>query len=412
VFGVGRPEKQPAGDEPQGSDHGPGEPTGPARTKGGSSKKVITIGAVAAAVALAGGGYALSQSGGPSQAGHAQLSQQAAGPIRIESISPASGAVHVDGAQPITVTFSAQLAADSPDPTLQPAIAGSWSTQGNQLVFMPSVSLPPSTHVTVDVPSGPAGVRGSGGGLLTSTVSDTFSTSGYSQLRLAEVLGQLGYLPLTWAQDVSGGMKEEDYTGPMSQAALAFDPPAGTFTWEPGYPYVLRSLWSADQPNVIVRGAVMAFQSEHHMTIDGVVNFALWRALFKAAASNQQNANGYSYAIASKGAPETLTIWHDGRQVMQSLANTGIPVSPTVDGSFPVYLRLPFQIMRGVNPDGSSYADPVSFVSYFNGGDAVHYFPRGSYGFQQSLGCVELPYDSAEQAYPYLTYGSIVTVMG
>jgi lipoprotein-anchoring transpeptidase ErfK/SrfK len=116
--------------------------------------------------------------------------------------------------------------------------------------------------------------------------------------------------------------------------------------------------------------------------------------------------------VASKSLPETLTIWHDGRQVFRSLANTGIPVSPTVDGTFPVYQKFRFQIMRGVNPDGSSYADPVSYVSYFNGGDAVHYFPRGSYGFQQSLGCVELPYSSAEQAYPYLTYGSLVTVAG
>ncbi len=66
-----------------------------------------------------------------------------------------------------------------------------------------------------------------------------------------------------------------------------------------------------------------------------------------------------------------------------------------MDGTFPVYERFRFQIMRGANPDGSPYADPVSYVSYFNGGDAVHYFPRGSYGFQQSLGCVELPWNSA-----------------
>jgi lipoprotein-anchoring transpeptidase ErfK/SrfK len=52
----------------------------------------------------------------------------------------------------------------------------------------------------------------------------------------------------------------------------------------------------------------------------------------------------------------------------------------------------------------------VSWVSYFNGGDAVHYFPRGSFGFPQSLGCVELPYTAAKQAYPYLPYGTLVTV--
>ncbi|HSR86446.1 MAG TPA: hypothetical protein VLM11_19910 [Streptosporangiaceae bacterium] len=57
------------------------------------------------------------------------------------------------------------------------------------------------------------------------------------------------------------------------------------------------------------------------------------------------------------------------------------------------------------------YADPVSFVSYFNGGDAVHYFPRGSYGSEQSLGCVELPY-GWQQGCPYLTDGSLVTVHG
>ncbi len=62
------------------------------------------------------------------------------------------------------------------------------------------------------------------------------------------------------------------------------------------------------------------------------------------------------------------------------LANTGIGVAPTADGTFPVYEKLPFQIMPGTNPDGSHYADPVEWVSYFNGGDAVHYFDRGSYG--------------------------------
>jgi hypothetical protein len=49
-------------------------------------------------------------------------------------------------------------------------------------------------------------------------------------------------------------------------------------------------------------------------------------------------------------------------------------------------------------------------VAYFRAGEAVHYFPRGSYGFPQSLGCVELPLDAAARAWPYLTYGSLVTV--
>jgi hypothetical protein len=42
----------------------------------------------------------------------------------------------------------------------------------------------------------------------------------------------------------------------------------------------------------------------------------------------------------------------------------------------------------------------------------VHQFSRYSYGSYQSLGCVELPFDEAKRVYPYLTYGSLVTVTG
>jgi hypothetical protein len=37
----------------------------------------------------------------------------------------------------------------------------------------------------------------------------------------------------------------------------------------------------------------------------------------------------------------------------------------------------------------------VYWINYFNGGDAVHGFVRASYGFPQSLGCVELPIPTA-----------------
>jgi hypothetical protein len=369
------------------------------------------VAAAAAAVALAGGAYTLTTHSG-SAPGRAQAATvQSSSPMRLKSITPAAGATRVNGSKPIVLTFSAQVAANTPRPTLHPAVAGSWAAAGNQLIFTPAEALMPSTRETMTVPAGINGIRGARGGLLTKTVSDQFRTAPFSKLRLAEVLAQLGYLPLTWAEDVNGANREQDFpTG--TQAALAYQPPAGTFTWEPGYPSELHHKWTDDGNNVLVRGAIIAFQSEHHMKINGHVTAKLWQAVFRAATENEQNANGYTYAEARQIDPETLTIWHNGREVMQSLANTGIPDSPTANGTFPVYLKYRFQIMSGTNPDGSHYADPVSFVSYFHGGDAVHYFPRGAYGFQQSLGCVELPYTSAEQAYPYLTYGSLVTVVG
>jgi hypothetical protein len=200
--------------------------------------------------------------------------------------------------------------------------------------------------------------------------------------------------------------------GLAAQIAAAYSPPPGTFRWHHGYPASLHRQWHASRPSVLLKGAVMAFQARRGMTMTGTASLSLWRALFRAAERGRANRAGYTYAVASKGSPETLTIWHDGHVVLRSDTNTGIPVAPTADGTFPVYLRYRYQIMRGTNPDGSSYADPVEFVAYFDGGEAVHYFPRGSYGSPQSLGCVELPIAAAARAWPYLTYGSLVTVTG
>ena len=68
--------------------------------------------------------------------------------------------------------------------------------------------------------------------------------------------------------------------------------------------------------------------------------------------------------------------------------------------------------MRGTNPNGTPYADSVSWVNYFNGSDAVHGFVRASYGFPQSVGCVELPPATAGKIFPQLMVGDLVTVAG
>lgn len=388
-------------------------------SSGRPAGKAIAAGIAAAAVVAAGVAYAVSQSGGgsPVQRAVPVGAATATGPMRVTSVVPAGKTTGVDGAAPIVVTFSAEVAPGSPAPQISPAVPGQWSAEGNSMVFTPTRPFSPWTRVTVSIPAGATGVHSAAGALLSAPVSEHFRTSGYSQAGLATLLAQLGYLPMSWSQTATGAARAADTISAadpaeMTPAGEAYSPPPGTFTWDSGYPSVLRSMWRPDQANVLLRGAVMAFQSQHNMTIDGNLTPHFWRALFGAVASGHRNANGYTYAIASKRLPETLTIYHNGHVVLRSLANTGIPVSPTVDGTFPVYERFRFQIMRGTNPDGSHYADPVSFVSYFNGGDAVHYFPRGSYGFQQSLGCVELPYNSAARAFPYLTYGSLVTVTG
>jgi peptidoglycan hydrolase-like protein with peptidoglycan-binding domain len=256
----------------------------------------------------------------------------------------------------------------------------------------------------VVVPAGSAGVRSTDGGLLATRTVDRFWTGGYSTMRAEQLLSQLGYLPLTW----SGASVPA--TDANAQLSAAYDPPAGSFSWQSGYPSQLVGMWVPGQGNEVLTGAVMAFESDHGLAMDGVAGPEVWRDLLSAVAKGQDNSHGYTYALASQVQPETLTVWHNGKVILHTLANTGIPAAPTTVGTAAVYLKYSFQIMKGKNPDGTKYADPVSWVSYFRSGEAVHYFPRGSYGYQQSLGCVELPYAQAKFIWPYMTYGTLVTV--
>jgi hypothetical protein len=333
-----------------------------------------------------------------------------AGPLQIVSETPAQGATGVDGAADIKIHFSAPLDSSSPLPTLKPAIPGTWQGAGTStLEFVPAAGFTQLTKVEVKIPGGPLGVKSAAGGLLAQSAKVKFKTAAYQTARLAELLTQLGYLPVTWTP--AAGADVPAATDAQAQLAAAYSAPQGTFAWQSGYPSELKQFWQdGSGDSLILKGAVMAFESEQNMGLDGVAGPEVWAALLKAVAAGQQNQNGYTYALASEANPETLTIWHDGHVVLHTLANTGISAAPTTLGTAPVYLRYLHQIMKGTNPDGTKYADPVSYVSYFRAGEAVHYFPRGSYGYPQSLGCVELPYSTAQEAYPYLTFGSLVTV--
>jgi peptidoglycan hydrolase-like protein with peptidoglycan-binding domain len=177
-------------------------------------------------------------------------------------------------------------------------------------------------------------------------------------------------------------------------------------------PPTLEAMWAAGQDTIVLRGAITAFEAQVGLPLDGNISATETADLLAAAADPAAgaNPNGYTYALASENLPETLTVWHNGAIIDVSLANTGGSGVATPQGTWPVYERLQAQIMTGTDPDGAHYADPVQFVAYFHGSDAVHYIARATYGTPQSLGCVELPLGSAAFVWPYLTYGTLVTV--
>jgi L,D-transpeptidase-like protein/Big-like domain-containing protein len=381
--------------------------------------RVVAIGGVIVFVLVSGIWIALTHaSAQSSDAGHKSKvagganppASATAVPLQLLSENPAAGSRGVNGAAAIKIQFSAPVAATSPLPTITPRLAGSWQGAGTStLEFVPAAAFRQYTHVTVTIPGGATGMKSAQGGLLASSVHIRFKIGSYQAARLDQLLAQLGYLPLTWT--ASAGATVPAATDTVGQLAAAYSPPAGSFTWRAGYPTELHQFWrNGAVGGLIMKGAVMAFEADHGLAIDGVAGSQVWASVLRAVAAGTSNTHGYTYAIARESNPETLTIWHDGQIVLHTLVNTGIQAAPTTIGTAPVYLRYYYQVMKGKNPDGTKYADPVYYVSYFRAGEAVHFFSRGSYGWPQSLGCVELPFSEAKRAYPYLTYGSLVTV--
>jgi L,D-transpeptidase catalytic domain len=354
---------------------------------------VIRVGPAVAAILIAAGLGA-----GPAQAAKARPPA-----LRLVAVSPKGTA---PGDSPIKLRFSAPLAPLTARsmPRLSPSTAGTWSQPSPRtLSFIPSGGYLPGTVVHVTVPKRLAATTGA---VLRKPVTVTFAVEDGSTVRLAQLLADLRYLPVHLASSAHQP-RPGDTAG---QLRAIFSPPPGRLELGSEWPSQLRGLWEHD-PAIVLRGAVMAFESQHGLAIDGVAGTAVWQALLAARFHRQFNTAGYNYALATESSPETLTVYHNGRVVVRSAANTGIGGRGTATGTFPVYERLRSQTMRGTNPNGSHYADFVQWIAYFNGGDAVHYIPRSSYGSPQSLGCIELPYAAAEQAWGYLTYGTLVTVL-
>ncbi len=357
--------------------------------------------AVAAALVVVGGGA----TGVVWVAGHNSPVAGPAGPKQslpfdVIATTPSTG--QVPSATTITVSFSSPIATHSPMPTLTPQVPGEWSlVSPSEVEFVPSAPLVPDTTESVVIPGGSDGMVSAGGVRLASSTTVPFSVQTGSVLRLQQLLAELGYLPLSFTP-----------AAPLTSLSQEADVQQGTFAWRwANQPASLTSLWTPGQMNVITKGAIMDFEDQNGLKTDGVAGPTVWAALLNDAAAGRGDANPYRYVYVSQTQPESVTVYQSGSVVYQTVANTGIAASPTAPGTYPVYLRYVSTTMSGTNPDGSHYSDPgVPWVSYFNGGAALHGFVRATYGWPQSLGCVEMPPANAAVVYPYTPIGTLVTV--
>jgi len=356
---------------------------------------VVAVAVVALAVAAA--GFALI----PRSHSPAAATTSAPPPV-LSVLSTAPTGANVDSGAVISVQFSTDLAPGSPLPTLSPAVAGQWAVLSPTLLqYEATAPLVPGAQETITVPDGAHGIVGSRGQHLAAPFTASFTVAPGSTLRLQQMLAELGYLPLNFTA-----------ASPLTSPTQEGDPQVGTFTWRwADQPVSLTSLWTPGTYNVITKGAVMNFESQHNLKVDGIAGPAVWTAVLTAVENGQGDALPYGYVYVSQTLPESATVYENGVETYHTVANTGVAGAPTGVGTFPVYARYTVTTMSGTNPDGSKYVDPgIRWVSYFNGGDALHGFPRASYGFPQSDGCVEMPIANAAVVFPLTPLGTLVTV--
>ena len=305
----------------------------------------------------------------------------------------------------ITLTFSKTLAAalGSNRPPVSPITQGTWHTVNDHTITFKPQGYGYGLGATVNVAL-PSGVRLVGGHRSGAASGGSWIVPGGSPLRLQQMLAELGYLPVRF----DGAAVDNT---PAAQEAAAIHPPAGSFPWRWGsVPAALRGFWAPGASGILTRGALMAFENDHGLQADGVAGPVVWRALMAAVIAGHRSTFGYSFVSVSEGS-QSLNLWHNGRTVLDTPVNTGIASAPTALGTFPVYEHIASGTMSGTNPDGSHYNDPgIPWISYFNGGDALHGFTRAQYGSPQSLGCVEMPIGTAGQVFPYTPVGTLVHV--
>ncbi len=322
-------------------------------------------------------------------------------PAAGERIAPAT-AIYLTFSKPVSEVLGSAL------PRLSPSTQGHWrEANSHTLEFIPSgFGAALGSQLRVQLPHPVAVTAGSTDGLRTTSQIEWFVPPG-STLRLQQLLAQAGYLPVDWRPAHAKVART-----PGAEARAAVDPPSGSFAWRyPNTPHQLEAMWAPGQANAITKGAVMKFENTNNLTADGVAGPSVWRLLLVDAIAGKRLSEGYSYVYVHREVPETATLWHAGHTILTAPANTGISGAETALGTYPVFEHIPEGTMSGTNPDGSHYEDPgIKWISYFNGGDALHNFDRASFGTPQSLGCVELPLAAAAEIWPFTPIGTLVTV--
>ena len=174
-------------------------------------------------------------------------------------------------------------------------------------------------------------------------------------------------------------------------------------------PSALKSEWQPGAFGGMTKGAIMAFENNHDMTADGVAGAGRVEGADRRDRRRPEVDLRLHVRAGQRGDPESehdLAQRQDGRHRARQHRHPGRADGDRACSRCSSTCRRRRCAAR--TRTASHYADPgIPWVSYFNGGDALHGFIRASYGFPQSHGCVEMPYSEAAQVWPYTPIGTL-----
>ena len=105
---------------------------------------------------------------------------------------------------------------------------------------------------------------------------------------------------------------------------------------------------------------------------------------------------------------QRVYVYENGSLVRTMIVSTGVAATPTVQGTFRIYLRYLKQDMSG--PD--YYLPNVPYVQYFYQGYGLHgTYWHNNFGRPMSRGCVNLTIADSEWLYNWASIGTLVRVI-
>ena len=106
-------------------------------------------------------------------------------------------------------------------------------------------------------------------------------------------------------------------------------------------------------------------------------------------------------------AQQRVTAYEGQSPVYTTLASTGLPNTPTVEGQFCIWIKLRYDDMSGPG----YYLEDVPYVMYFYQGYGFHgVWWHANFGNPMSHGCVNLPTETAEWLFNWADVGTLVNV--